>query len=93
MMQGLHIFIFYKNALITEWRKLPHGSIPFSTNYSLDMLLYVNDQLLLANSVDDLQISVHNLSKIAQNYETEISVEKIEVFAFRAKGPIPRKFV
>jgi hypothetical protein len=56
-----------------------------------DPLLYADDQVLLADSEDNLHLSLQNLNKIAESYDMEISHEKTKVLAFRGKDPVPSK--
>jgi hypothetical protein len=46
-----------------DWRHLSHGSIPINNRQYLDTLLYADDQVLLADSEDSLQLSLHNFKK------------------------------
>ena len=85
------LFNIYINALIRHWRLTIHGNIQLSTNSTLDTLLYADDQVLLANTEDELQYSVHHLNVIAQNFNMEISTVKTKVMAFQGKMPIRSK--
>jgi hypothetical protein len=74
----------YKN-----WRPLPHQSVPNNNRQNLDILLHADDHGLLADSEDNLQLSLHNLDKISKIYDLEIShKKKTEVLAFRGKDPV-----
>lgn len=85
------LFIIYMNTIIREWRQLPHGNIMINRRLKLDTILYADDQVLIADSEDKLQISLHNLNKIATKYDMEISTDKTKILAFRGKDPIPSK--
>ena len=64
------------NATIAYWRNLPNARILIK--YFLDTLIYSDNQVLLANSENNVQLSVHNLNKIVHNY-------KIKMYLFYGK--------
>ena len=57
------------------------------------MLLYADDQVLLANTEDELQFSIHHLNIIAQNFNMEISKTETKVRPFKVNYPFEAKFV
>jgi hypothetical protein len=53
-----------------------------SQGQKITNILFANDQLIIADSEDELQIASHNLNKILRDYGLTISVEKSKVMAF-----------
>jgi hypothetical protein len=49
------LYIIYMNKIISEWKKKPHGSIKIDRHTKVDTLLFADDQVLVAESDDDLQ--------------------------------------
>jgi hypothetical protein len=79
------------NKIIQKWKVTRHGNIPINRNVNIDTMLFVDDQVFLAKSEDDLQYSVCNLNKIASQFSMEMNVEKTRVMAFRRTEPIRSK--
>jgi hypothetical protein len=46
--------------------------MPLQNDSDLDTLLYADDQLLLANTENDLQYSAYNLHLVAKEFNMEI---------------------
>jgi hypothetical protein len=46
--------IIYMNKIIAEWKKKPHSSIKIDRHTKVDTLLFADDQVLVAESEDDL---------------------------------------
>jgi hypothetical protein len=49
------------DALIKHRRGGNHGGITINRNMILDILLFANDQVLIASSKDELQRAIYNL--------------------------------
>jgi hypothetical protein len=45
------------------------------------VILYADDQILLATSEDELQLASHQLNKIAKEYNMSVSTEKTKAMA------------
>jgi hypothetical protein len=57
------------------------------------MLLYANDQIILQESENALQISVHKLTQIAVEYKLKVSTQKTKTVALHGKYPIRTKIL
>jgi hypothetical protein len=51
-------------------------------DYILQTVLFADDQLLIANTEDDLQNMAHKLQLTATNFNLKISNDKTKVMAF-----------
>lgn len=51
-------------------------------------LLFVDDQIVFANKEDNLQKAVHNLNKIAMEFNMKISTSKTKTMSFQGKEAI-----
>jgi hypothetical protein len=54
--------------------------MPLKNDSHLDTLLYTDDQVLLADTEDDIQCSVYNLHFVAKEFNMEISTTKRMAF-------------
>jgi len=57
------------------------------------MLLFADDQLIIADTQDNLQKTVHKLNQIITKYGSTISVEKIKSMTFKGRDPARTKIV
>jgi hypothetical protein len=55
--------------------------------------LFANDQVLLAESENELQCSLYSLNMVIQDYNLQISTKKPEVMAFYGKQPITSNII
>jgi hypothetical protein len=62
-------------------------------NIEINTFLFADDQVILANSEDNLQRAIHRLHVISKDYNMIISIDKTKVFALRVKDPIRIKTV
>jgi hypothetical protein len=79
------LYIVYMNKIKAEWKKKPHGSIKVDRHTKVDTLLFADDQVLVAESEDDLQRSVCSLHRKAKEYDMEILLDKTKIMAFVRK--------
>jgi hypothetical protein len=61
--------------------KKSHISISINQRIHMDTFPFVDDQVLLAKTEDDLQRSIYSLSKVATLFYMKISTEKLKVMA------------
>jgi retron-type reverse transcriptase len=75
------LFNFYIDEVTREWQKelQTHYIID---NISLNTLLFADDQVVLADSKDNLQRAVYKLSTISNKYNLKMSAKKTKVLAF-----------
>lgn len=86
------LFNIYINNVIKTWEAelTTHFKID---NLPLNTLLYADDQIILANSEDNLQRAIYALFQVAKHYNLEISINKTKVMAFEGKNHIRSKIV
>lgn len=58
---------------------------------NVDTLLFADDQILIAETEDNLQRAIHQLSNITSEYNLQISYEKTKIMAFRATDHLRAK--
>ena len=66
--------------------------IKFSKNQQLSKLLFVDDQVTIADTEDNLQKAAHKLNQIKE-YGLTISVQKTKSMAFKGRYPVRTKIV
>jgi hypothetical protein len=57
------------------------------------MLLFVDDQVIIAETEDDLQKAVHKLNQIITEHGLTISVQKTKSMAFKGSDPVRTKII
>jgi len=67
--------------------------IKLSKNQQLPTLLFADDQVIIADRVDNLQRAAHILNQIITEYGLTISVQKTKSMAFRGRDPVRTKIV
>ena len=67
--------------------------IKFSKNQQLSKLLFVDDQVTIADTEDNLQKAAHKLNKIIREYGLTISVQQTKWMAFKGRDPVRTKIV
>jgi hypothetical protein len=75
------LFNIYTNRLVKEWKAKTKSWIQVTKNNKISTILYADDQILLATSEDELQLTSHQLNKIAREYNMSISTEKTKAIA------------
>jgi len=72
------LFNTYVNQIITEWKDEEIKGIKIQLKKDVNALLFVGDQLIVADSEDALQISLHKLETVTSKYgiKVETSVRK-----------------
>lgn len=56
-------------------------------------MLFADDQILLQESENELQKSIHLLQQIARGYNMQISIPKTKTMAFKGKYPVRIKIL
>jgi hypothetical protein len=67
--------------------------IKLSKNQQLSTLLFADDQVIIADTEDNLQRARHKLNQIITQYGLTISVQKTKSMAFRRRDPVRTKIV
>ena len=95
--QGCHLsptpFNIYLDKIITNWQKQDLTGIKLSKNQQLSKLLLVDDQVIIADTEDNLQKAAHKLNQIITEYGLTISVQKTKWIAFKGRDPVRPKIV
>ena len=72
------LFNVYLNEIITKWQKQDLTGIKLSKNQQLSTLLFADDQVILADTEDNLQKAAHELNQILTEHGLTISRKKID---------------
>ena len=67
-----------------------HTPLPKSNNCQH---LFVDDQVIIADTEDNLQKAAHKLNQIITEYGLTISVQKTKSMAFQGRDPVRTKIV
>ena len=57
----------------------------------MNTILFADDQIILADSEQDLQRAVFQLKEVTKHFNLEVSTQKSKVMAFKGKYPIRSK--
>lgn len=87
------LFNLYIDEMLNEWNCYASCGIEIAENCFLNSILYADDQVLIAETEDELQLNIYKLSKIARYYNCEISTSKTHIMAFCGKDPVRSKIV
>jgi hypothetical protein len=60
----------------------------YLNNVEINTPIFADDQVILANSEDNLQRATHRLNVRSKVYNVRIYIDKTKVLAFRGKYPI-----
>jgi len=69
------LFNIYLDERISKWQKQDITGIKLSKNQQLSTLLFADDQVIIADTQDNLQKAAYKLNQITE-YGLTISVEK-----------------
>jgi len=75
------LFKIYINKIIEEFKTVIKKGIQLNNRKLVNMILYADDQILMATSEDDLQTTAHHLNLIARKYKMTISSTKTKSMA------------
>jgi len=67
--------------------------IKTSRNEDIRILLFADDQFVMANSEDKLHISIHKLGRVTSQYGLKISKSTSKTMVFKGSGPVRSKTV
>jgi len=68
------LFNIYLDEIITKWQIQDITGIKLSNYRQLSTLLFADDQVIIANTEDNLQKAAHKLNQIITEYGLTISV-------------------
>ena len=86
------LFNIYLDEIITKWQNQDITGIKLSKNQQPSMLLFADNQVIIADTEDNLQKAVHKLNQITE-YGLTISAKKTKLMAFKGQGPVRTKIV
>jgi len=81
------LFNIYLDEIITKWQNQDITGIKLSKNQQLSKLLFADDQVIIADTEDNLQKAVHKLNQIITEYGLTISAQKTKSMAFKGRDP------
>ena len=79
--------------MITKWENQDITGIKLSKNQQLSTLLFADDQVITADTEDNLQKAAYKLNQIVTEYSLTISVQKTKSMAFKGRDPVITKIV
>ena len=87
------LFNMYLDEIITKWHNQDITGIKLSKNQQLSTLLFADDQVITADTKDNLQKAAHKLNQVITEYGLTISVQKTKSLAFKGRDPVRTKIV
>jgi len=87
------LFNIYLDDIITKWQKQDITGIKLSKNQQLSTLLFADDQVVIADTEDNLQKAAHKLNRTITEYGLTISVQKTKSMAFKGRDPVRTEIV
>ena len=81
------------HEIIVKWNQIYTKDIASWTSTKTNILLFADDQVLIADSEDNLQREVLTLQNVARNFGVEIRPEKPETIALLGQDPVRGKIV
>jgi len=75
------LFNIYINKILLEFKTVIKKGIHLNNRKLVNMILYADNQILMATSEDELQTMAHHLNLIARKYKMTISSTKIKTMA------------
>jgi len=87
------LFNIYLDDILTKWQKHDITGIKLSKNQQLSTLLFADDQVVIADTEDNLQKAAHKLNCLITQYGLTISVQKTKSMAFKGRDPVRTKIV
>ena len=76
------LFNIYLDDTLTKWLKQDITGTKLSKNQQLSTLLFADDQVIIADTEDNLHKAAHKLNQIIIEYGLTISVQKTKSMAF-----------
>jgi transcription initiation factor TFIIIB Brf1 subunit/transcription initiation factor TFIIB len=67
--------------------------VPTLKNQHLSTLLFADNQVIIADTEDNLQKAAHKLNRLITKYGLTTSVQKTKLIAFKGRYPVRTKTV
>jgi hypothetical protein len=77
------LFNVYIQQITTKWKEEEIKGIQISRNKNIETHLFVDDQVIMADSEDALQISVCKLEMVTSKCGLKISASRMKTIAFK----------
>jgi transcription initiation factor TFIIIB Brf1 subunit/transcription initiation factor TFIIB len=87
------LFNIHLVEIITKWQNQDITGIKLSKNQQLSALLFAEDQVIIADTEDNLQKAAHKLNQIITEYGLTISVQKTKTMAFKGRDTVRTEIV
>ena len=87
------LFNIYLDEIITKWQKQDIIGIKLLKNQQLSMLLFADNQVIIADTEDNLQKAARKLNRLITEYGLTISVQKTKSMAFKGRDPVRTRTV
>jgi len=87
------LFNIYLDEITTKWQNQDIIGIKLSKNQQLSTSLFADDQVIIADTENNLQKAAHKLNQIITEYGLTISVQKTKSMAFKVQDPVRTKIV
>jgi len=87
------LFNIYLVEIITKWQNQDITGIKLSINQQLSTLLFADDQVIIADTEDNLQKAAHKLNQIITEYGLTISVQKTKSMVFKGRDTVRTEIV
>jgi len=87
------LFNIYLDEIITKWQNQDPTGIELSKNQQLSTLLFADDQVIIADTEDNLQKAAHKLNQIITEYVLALSVQETKSMVFKGRDPVRTKIV
>jgi hypothetical protein len=84
--------IYLDEIIIIKWQKQDITGMKLSKTQHLSTLLFADDQVIIADTEDNLQNAAHKLHRLITEYGL-ISVQKTKSMAFKRLDPVRTKIV
>jgi hypothetical protein len=81
------LFNTYIDDVVQKWQKDFQHNI-LKPKLILNIVLFADDQVIIADNEENLQKATHKLIKIIKEYNLTISTKKTKVMAFTGKHPV-----
>jgi hypothetical protein len=75
----------YIEYFLRNWKHKVDAGIVLKRNLYLNILLFVDDQVIIQDSEDKFQKSVYILNQMSKDNNLKISTDEIKIMAFKGK--------
>jgi len=81
----------YLDKIITKWQKQDITRNKLSKNQQLSLLLFADNQVIIAEREDNLLKATHTLNQLITEYGLTLSVEKTKSMTFKGRDAVRTK--